>query len=97
MTDTQSTGFFQALFDLSFREFITIRIIKFLYIVGIVCCGLAAVGLLAAGLMQGGVGILSIVIAPIAFILWVISLRVWLELVIVVFRIADNSEIIAKK
>lgn len=97
MTDGQGKGFFQALFDLSFREFITTRIVQLLYILGMVAAALVAVGLLVAGLAQGGAGILMILLAPLYFILSVICIRVWLELVIVIFRISENTEILAKK
>jgi Zn-dependent protease with chaperone function len=97
MTEPQGSSFFQALFDTSFREFITTRIIKVLYVLGMVLAGLGALGILIGGLSQGGAGVASIIIAPLAFILWVISLRVWLELVIVIFRIADNTDILAKR
>ena len=97
MTESQGSSFFQALFDMSFREFITTRIIKVLFVLGIVLASLGAIGILIGGLTQGGAGMIAIVVAPIAFLLWVISLRVWLELVIVAFRVADNTDILAKK
>ncbi len=97
MAEQPSMGFLQALFDLSFSDFITKRIIKLLYVLGIVLAGLMALVVLVAGLLQGGAGFASFIIAPLLFILWVISLRVWLELVMVAFRIADNTDVIAKR
>ncbi len=98
MANGKTKSFLQALFDLDFREFVTIRIVKLLYIIGIVLAGLLSLAVLVAGLGQGGAMVLvSIILAPLYFILSVIWIRVCLEIVIVVFRIADNTEAIAKK
>jgi len=97
MTEPQAKGFFGALFDLSFQELITTKMIKLLYIIGIVIAGLSAATLLVSGLWQGGSGLVALIVAPLTFFLGVISLRIWLELVMVVFKIADNTEILAKK
>jgi hypothetical protein len=97
MNEPPPAGFLSALFDLSFKELITPRIIKILFILGIIGSGLSAATLAIMGLAQGGVGYLSLVVAPILFLIWVISLRVWLELVMVMFKISDNVDLLAKK
>ncbi|MGQ9589738.1 MAG: DUF4282 domain-containing protein [Planctomycetota bacterium] len=97
MTDGQGKGFLQTLFDLSFREFVTTRIVQILYVLGILAAALVALAMFVAGLARGGAGILAIVLAPLYFVLSVICIRVWLELVIVIFRISENTEILAKK
>lgn len=94
----QKKGFFAALFDFSFSEFITTRIIKILYVVGMILAVLAALGLMVSGFTQSvGVGILSLILSPIVFLVYVIVFRVWLEFIIVVFRIAEHTEEIAKQ
>ena len=97
MNEPIPKGFLGALFDLSFQDLITPKIIKLLYVLGICLSGLGAAVILVTGLFQGGTGLAALVIAPIAFLVWVISLRVWLELVMVAFKISDNVEIMAKK
>lgn len=85
-------GIAAALMDLSFSEFVTTRLIKIIYVLGIIGAGLGGVGMIVTGFMQGFVsGLVGIVVAPIIFALAVISVRVWLELVIVVFRIAEHT------
>jgi len=88
----ENKGFFGGLFDLSFSEFITTRIIKVLFVLAIVLSGCGALGILFSGLARGvGTGVLSLVLAPVAFILYVLGARIWLEIIIVLFRIAENT------
>jgi len=81
------------IFDFSFSEFVTTRIIKVLFILAIVLAGLWALFILAVGLSSGNVGaiITALIMAPLVFFFMVICSRVWLELIIVAFRIAENT------
>ena len=85
----QDKGFFGALFDFSFSSFVTTKIIKFLYILIII--GLV-VWLVASTVMQGFMGFVVGVIG--AAVMFLLS-RIYLELMIVVFRMAENLELIA--
>ncbi|HHS12810.1 MAG TPA: DUF4282 domain-containing protein [bacterium] len=86
------------LLDLSFTEFITIRVIKFLYIIGVIIAAIATIGLIAGGFTAGaGRGILFLLLSPIVFILYVLLARIWCEIIIVLFRIAENTSKIAEK
>lgn len=97
MNGTTSKKFHEKLLDFSFSEFITASIIKILYILGIICSGLVGLGILIYGLTQGGVqAFLGLVVAPVYFVMAVIWLRVSLEMVIVIFRIGENTAIIAR-
>lgn len=91
-------GFFASLFDFSFTEFITIRIIKILYGIVIFLAGLSVLYLIIYGFrLSAAMGILYLVLSPVIFILYVIIARVWLEIVMVIFRIAENTQKIAEK
>ncbi len=80
------------LFDLSFSEFVTTRIIKVLFVLGIVFAGIGSLMILGKGFNAGFLsGLLSLVIAPLAFLLWTLMARMWCELIIVAFRIAENT------
>ena len=82
--------------DLSFTRFITTKIIKILYIVAIAFTAISTLGLIVSGFSQGFLaGLGTLIVSLIGFALSVIWIRVALELVIVVFRIADNTRIIA--
>lgn len=84
--------FFAALFDTSFTEFVIPKIIRVLYIIGIAISAIAVLLMIAAGFGNGaGHGILALILSPIAFLLLVIGYRIYLEVVIVLFRIAENT------
>ncbi len=86
-------GFISNLMDLDFNQFITIKMIKILYVISMIGSVLTGLTVILAGLAEGGVlgvvgGLLGGVIT--AALLLVMS-RLWLELLIVIFRIADNT------
>lgn len=87
-------GFFAGLFDLSFSSFITTKIIKFLFGLWLILSVLMFLGGVISGIARLGdealQGILIIVLSPIAALLYMIIGRIYFELVIVLFRIAEN-------
>jgi hypothetical protein len=88
----ENKGFFGGLFDLTFTEFVTIRVIKVLFVLAIIISGVFAVGILIAGFAGGAArGLLALIGAPIVFLLYVLGARIWLEVIIVLFRIAENT------
>ncbi len=94
----EKLGFFGALFDFSFSEFITTKIIKILYGILICLAGLGTLAIIFSGFQQlGGGGIVVLIIAPIVFLLYVILARVWLEIVLVIFRIAEHTGQLVKQ
>ncbi len=83
-------GFFRALFDFSFTEFVTTRLIRLLYAIGVLLAAVAALVAILRGFNAGaGAGIVALIVSPLIFLLVVILARVWLEIIIVVFRIAE--------
>ena len=91
-------SFLAALFDFSFSEFITIKLIKILYVVGMIMAGIGALFMIGGGFRASFfAGLLALIISPIVFLLYVLVIRIWLELIIVLFKIADNTKIIAQK
>lgn len=89
-------SFFGAMFDFSFSEFITTRIIKVLYGLAIFFCGLGVlVCIISAFRIQSFAGVLMLLVSPLLFLLYVAAARVGLELVMVIFRIAENTEHLA--
>jgi len=96
-------GFFGALFDFTFSEFITTKIIKILYGIALVIAGIGTLGMIVSAFSGGpfsrgsvGLGILVLILSPIIFLVYAILSRVWLEFIIVIFRIAENTGEIAK-
>lgn len=88
-------GFFAGLFDFSFKHFITIKIIKVLYVLAILCSVLIGLVMVFSGfnMMQYGVGagLFQVLFAPLITLLGIIWSRVMLEIVVVLFSIASNT------
>lgn len=100
-------GFFGSLFDLSFRHFVTGGVVKFLYVISVVFVVLnalftagylslllgafvsAAAGSSATGVVVGV--LLFVFSAPLLTLFSVVYVRVFLEIVIVLFRISENT------
>jgi hypothetical protein len=86
-------GFLASLFDISFSSLITTWVIKVLYVLSMVIIGLVAVVFVVAAFadsVAGGIVVL-LVVAPPFGLLYLIYVRVLLELVIVIFRIMESN------
>lgn len=93
------SNFLQILLDLSFSSFITEKIIPAIYVLSVLALALIALFFIAEGFTLGvaeGILIL-IIVAPLFFIVGVVYVRVTLEFLIVVFRIADHVREIAEQ
>ena len=86
-------GFFKALFDFSFTSYVTPKIIKIIFgLVVIVAAVIALVIIIAGFEVNIAAGIFALIIlAPLAFLFYVIIYRVLLEVVMAVFTIAENT------
>ena len=89
-------GFFRALFDFSFTQFVTEKIIIALYILAILLFVFVVIFGVITAFTQGlWEGIIGLIFAPIALIVYIVIVRVWLEFIVVIFRIADHAQQIA--
>lgn len=100
-TAAQAKGFFAGLFDFSFETFVALKVIKILYGLFLVLLALGILGGLGGSIMsmvQGevlaGLGIL--IALPFAALLYLILGRVYFELIIVGFKIAEDADEIAR-
>ena len=97
-------GFFSALFDLSFRTFITRRLASVFYLVGLVAIGIGFLVYFVSGILGAisvmpfnvGAGIsaliATIVIVPVLTFLAIVLLRFVIEAVVALIAIAENTE-----
>ncbi|WP_116245096.1 DUF4282 domain-containing protein [Nocardiopsis sp. FIRDI 009] len=94
-------GFFGALFDFSFRDFVTPKIIKVLFVLWLVLIGLfTLVGVISSFAMMGEeplVGIVMLFGSLLIGAIYVLLSRVGLEILIVVFRISEDLTAIRKQ
>ena len=88
--DTGEAGFFARLFDVSMKTFITPSIIKVLFILGLIVVSIFSLILLVAGAQADG-GFVLILLAPLYWFIGVLYLRVILEVIVVLFRIEENT------
>jgi len=87
-----TTGGFLKMLDFGFNRFITLQAIKFVYVLGLILLVLSwlvfSIGAMSqnffAGLALSLLGIIGVVI-------YAIMLRIWLELIAVIFRIGENT------
>lgn len=93
----ETKGFFAGLLDFSFTNFITRKLIGVLYVIALIAIVLTSLGMLVAALAKGTAlaMLVAIVTAVVTFCISVLALRVWLELLVVIFCIADNTTEIA--
>uniref|UniRef100_A0A7C4ELA7 DUF4282 domain-containing protein n=1 Tax=Thermodesulfovibrio aggregans TaxID=86166 RepID=A0A7C4ELA7_9BACT len=93
-------GFFAQLFELTFKSFITVKIIKLLYVLAIIGSALIGLMLLIGGIntmkYSAGAGFLQIILSPLIALLGIIWSRVFLELTVVFFKIEENTARIAE-
>jgi hypothetical protein len=92
----EDKGFFGALFDMSFSEFVTLKFIRILYIILLVIIAIGLVIAIITGFISMFTdsflaGLMAIIVAPIGAIISVVLTRIWLEVLVVVFRIAENT------
>jgi ABC-type phosphate transport system permease subunit len=106
--DTTPKQFFASLCDLSFHTFVTPKIIQILYVISVGVVALASLAFLASGFQpsysfagsegpNAGSILGHIVGALILFGLGVLAARIYLEIMIAVFRIAENTEFLRKQ
>ncbi len=97
----QSKGFFAGLFDFSFENLIALKVIKVLYGLFLLALALGILGGLGSavfsiinGQILAGLGML--ILLPIGALLYLILGRVYFELIIIAFKIAEDADEIAK-
>jgi|GEM_PF-1166817 hypothetical protein len=96
----KTPGFFRILLDTSFNDFITLKLIKFFYILGCIVFAIGAfiavhiaVWVYTQGFLVSNAERIAgvLILWPVLFVVLVVLLRVWLELLASVFRIAENT------
>jgi hypothetical protein len=99
VNEDREYGFWEALFDFSFSKFVTVELVRILYIVAIILAALGGVASAVGAFFNYGIlmGLFSAAMAVVGFVLVVLLARVWLEIFVVLFRIADYTREIAEK
>ncbi len=79
--------------DLSFREFVTPKLIRLIYFISLIGAVLAALTWMVSGFATSMMyGFFTFATGPVAFFVYMLTARVVLEFMLAVFRIAENTE-----
>lgn len=91
----ENKSFFGSLFDFSFSSFITPKIIKILFVIGLILVVILTLFyIILAFVSHIAFGVVVLILSPIIFLLYMLAVRIYLELLIVIFRIqGDIAEI----
>src|SRR5437899_1295245 len=86
-------NFFAGLFDFSFQYQLTRRLVKLLYIIGILSGGITVVACVVLGMQQSPAqGLINLVAGIVALFVGILVVRALLELALVILRIAEGIE-----
>lgn len=97
LSDTK--GFVASLFDFGFTSFVTTKVVKVLYVLVMVLLALGALGfVISAFAVKPILGIFVLLIAaPIVFFVYLAVWRIFLEILIIIFRIAEDLRAIRER
>jgi ABC-type transport system involved in cytochrome c biogenesis permease component len=84
------TSFFEAMFDFSFSEFVTARIIPIVYGILIFAAFLGAVGA-ATTVSQATNFLVALIVFPVVLLLGILAARIYTEMIMVMFKIAEHT------
>src|SRR6185295_9330410 len=86
-------GFFESLMDTRFNNLITPKLIRFLYVISMIGLAIGTVVFVIAGFAEkASTGIILLILAPIGALIYLIVIRLWLELIVVTFKIRDAAD-----
>lgn len=88
--NARSNGFLEAMMDFTFTHFVTIRVIAVLYGLALAAVAFSSLMLLIF-LMNAANFFVAFIFTPLFFCLGVLLVRMYLEVTVVLFRIAENS------
>ena len=87
----QDLGFIGTIFDFSFTEFVTTKVIKFLLGLALIVNAIFTIGVIVGAFQVGLLGgIVVLILSPLIYLIMMLISRIYLELIIVIFRIAEN-------
>jgi hypothetical protein len=97
MYTSSGKGFLNNLFDFSFSEFVSVDLIRVLYVISIVLAVVAAIaGVVAMFSNSLAVGVGALILSPVILFLYILFARVLMEIFIVIFMIAEHVNEIAE-
>jgi hypothetical protein len=100
MQTQNEMSFIKSLFDFSMTNFITMRVIRVLYILltflTVIIGAVAMLSGIISIFTEGPRGIAIVLLAPIGTVFYLIILRLWVEFLANLYRIGDNTQKMVK-
>lgn len=97
VTAAGQRGFFESLFDTRFESLITPRLVRFFYALSILVLGVWMIVVIVAAFAAGETtGVIFLFLSPLMALIYLIMIRLWLELIVVAFKIRDSVERVAE-
>lgn len=91
-------AFFQALFDLSFKNFVTIKFARIIYVVGLVLIVLGwLIFTVAAFTQSAGGGLLALILGAVVAFFYILLFRLTLEFYVAMVRTAQNTTALVER
>ncbi|MEE6272886.1 DUF4282 domain-containing protein [Georgenia wangjunii] len=88
-------GFFGALFDLSFKSFVTLSFAKVIYVIAIVVVGVLWLFATIVGFLDSpGAGLAALLLGWIPALVYIVLIRVSLEFAVAMVRTAQNTSVL---
>jgi len=89
----QDVNFFAGLFDFSFQQVLTRRIVKLLYLIGILGGGIAVVAYVVVGFQHSNAdGLIALIVGVVSLFVGILIWRVFLELALTILRISEGID-----
>ena len=84
-----------AIFDFSFTNFVTTKLIKLLYAISLIFIVIGFFAMIIGGFVamisdSVPAGLAILCVSPFFLVIYILLARVWSEFIIVIFRIAEN-------
>lgn len=90
-------GFFESLFDIRFEHLITPKLIRFFYALSILVLGVGTIVVIVASFAASETtGVIVLFLAPLSALIYLVTIRLWLELIVVAFKIRESVERVAE-
>jgi drug/metabolite transporter (DMT)-like permease len=82
--------------DTRFDSLITPMLIRFLYVVSMILLTIGVIVVVIASFAdKASSGVLALILAPLVALIYLIVVRLWLELIVVTFKIREAAEQVA--
>ena len=85
-------GLIRSLYDFGFTSLIAMRVLRFVYAILVILYSIF-VAILFVGFLASGKGAgvaFAIIFVPIMYLLYLILLRIWMEIIVVFFKIGED-------